>query len=78
MTGNGATATPTGSTCPAGQVLGKPHTDTLSQKLALPTLKVQVLDSSGTVLATLATYSNVNHNTGYAKRSFSLAGYAGP
>jgi hypothetical protein len=29
------------------------------------------------VLATLATYSNLNHNTGYAQHSFSLAGYAG-
>lgn len=140
---NEATATPTGSTCPAGQLLGNPgfetgtaspwsassgvlnnsssepphtgtwdawldgygstHTDTLSQKVALPTgcsnyqfsfwlhidtaetststaydtLKVQVLNSSGTVLATLATYSNLNHNTGYAQRSFSLAAYAG-
>jgi PKD repeat protein len=140
---NEATATPTGSICPSGQLLGNPgfetgtatpwsassgvlnnsssepartgswdawldgygstHTDTLSQKVALPTgctnyqfnfwlhidtaesttstaydtLKVQVLNSSGTVLATLATYSNLNHNTGYAQRSFSLAGYAG-
>jgi len=41
------------------------------------TLKVQVLNSSGTVLATLHTYSNLNHNTGYAKRSFSLNAYAG-
>jgi hypothetical protein len=29
------------------------------------------------VLATLHTYSNLNHNTGYAKRSFSLSAYAG-
>src|SRR5262249_27648763 len=41
------------------------------------TLKVQVLNSSGTVLATLATYSNLNHNTGYAQHTFSLASYAG-
>jgi PKD repeat protein len=41
------------------------------------TLKVQVLNSSGTVLATLATYSNLDHNTGYAQHSFSLAAYAG-
>jgi len=41
------------------------------------TLKVQVLNSSGTVLSTLHTYSNLNHNTGYAKRSFSLSSYAG-
>jgi len=36
-----------------------------------------VLNSSGTVLATLHTYSNLDHNTGYAQRTFSLAPYAG-
>jgi hypothetical protein len=41
------------------------------------TLKVQVLNSSGTVLGTLATYSNLDHNSGYALRSFSLAPYIG-
>jgi hypothetical protein len=40
-------------------------------------LTVQVLNSSGTVLATLHTYSNLDHNTGYAQRVFSLSGYAG-
>ena len=33
--------------------------------------------SSGTVLSTLATYSNLNHITGYAQHSFSLASYIG-
>ncbi len=41
------------------------------------TLTVQVLNSAGTVLATLATYSNLDHNTGYTQRTFSVAGYAG-
>jgi PKD repeat protein len=41
------------------------------------TLKVQVLNSSGAVLATLHTYSNLDHNTGYAQHSFSLSAYAG-
>jgi hypothetical protein len=41
------------------------------------TLKVQVLNSSGTVLSTLATYSNLDHITGYLQHSFSLAPYAG-
>ncbi|MER5642117.1 putative Ig domain-containing protein [Kitasatospora sp. NPDC002227] len=41
------------------------------------TLKVQVLNSSGTVLSTLATYSNVNAASGYTQRSFNLAAYAG-
>ncbi|MGA3523610.1 M4 family metallopeptidase [Melissospora conviva] len=40
-------------------------------------LQVQVLNSAGTVLSTLATYSNLNKATGYTQRSFSLASYAG-
>jgi hypothetical protein len=55
------------------------HIDTAetTTSTAYDTLKVQVLGSSGTVLSTLATYSNLNHNTGYAQHSFSLASYAG-
>jgi PLD-like domain/Putative Ig domain len=41
------------------------------------TLKVQVLGSSGTVLATLATFSNLNHATGYTQYTYSLSAYAG-
>jgi PKD repeat protein len=41
------------------------------------TLTVQVLNSSGAVLATLASYSNLDHNTGYAQHSVNLAAYAG-
>ena len=37
--------------------------------------KVQVLNSSGTVLATLQ--QRLDHNTGYAQRTFSLSAYAG-
>lgn len=44
---------------------------------AYDTLRVQVLNSSGTVLATLATYSNLNRAAGYSQKSFSLASYAG-
>ncbi len=40
-------------------------------------LNVQVLSSSGSVLATLATYSNLNKASGYSQKSFSLASYAG-
>lgn len=40
-------------------------------------LTVQVLNSSGSVLATLATYSNLNKAAGYSQKSFSLASYAG-
>ncbi|WP_446211652.1 M4 family metallopeptidase [Micromonospora sp. IBSANI012] len=45
--------------------------------IAYDTFKVQVLNSSGTVLATLATYSNLNKAAGYSQKSFSLAAYAG-
>ena len=41
------------------------------------TLKVQLLNSSGTVLRTLHTYSNLDHNSGYTKHTFSLSSYAG-
>ncbi|MEU4381244.1 M4 family metallopeptidase [Micromonospora echinofusca] len=44
---------------------------------AYDTLRVQVLNSSGTVLATLATYSNLNKAAGYSQKSFSLAAYKG-
>ncbi|MEU9991121.1 hydrolase [Streptomyces sp. NPDC048045] len=52
-------------------------TDETTASTAYDTLKAQVLDSSGTVLSTLATYSNLNAASGYTQRSFSLAGYAG-
>ena len=41
------------------------------------TLKVQVRNSSGAVLATLATYSNLNAAPGYAQVSFDLTSYKG-
>jgi hypothetical protein len=41
------------------------------------TLKVQLLSSSGAVLTTLATYSNLNATSGYSQKSFSVASYAG-
>ncbi|MFF9213231.1 MULTISPECIES: hydrolase [unclassified Streptomyces] len=55
------------------------HVDTAetTTTTAYDTLKAQVLDSSGTVLSTLATYSNLNAASGWTQRSFSLAGYAG-
>ncbi|HEV2639902.1 MAG TPA: S53 family peptidase [Actinocrinis sp.] len=40
-------------------------------------LTVQVVNSAGTVLATLATFSNLNHVTGYVQHSYSLAPYIG-
>ncbi len=82
---------------------GSAHTDTLSQKVALPsgcssyqfsfwmhidtaetstttkydTLLLQVLNPSGTVLANLYTYSNLNKNTGFSQHTFNLSAYAG-
>jgi hypothetical protein len=55
------------------------HIDTAetSTTTAYDTLKVQVLNSSGTVLSTLATYSNLNHNTGYTQQSFDVSAYKG-
>jgi hypothetical protein len=44
---------------------------------AYDTLKVQVRNSSGTVLATLATYSNLNKGSSYVQKSFDLAAYKG-
>ncbi|MFE9900842.1 hydrolase [Streptomyces achromogenes] len=55
------------------------HVDTAetTTSTAYDTLKVQVLNGSGTVLRTLATYSNLDAATGYTQRAFDLGGYAG-
>ena len=55
------------------------HIDTAetTTSSAYDKLTVQVLNGSGTVLATLATYSNLNHNAGYTQHTFDLSGYAG-
>jgi len=45
--------------------------------IAYDTLKVQIRNSANTVLATLATYSNLNKAAGYSQKSFSLAPYIG-
>ncbi len=36
-----------------------------------------MLNSSGTVLGTLHTWSNLNHNTGYAQQTFDMTPYVG-
>ena len=81
---------------------GTTHTDTVTQKVAIPAgkttaalyfylhidtqetgttaydkLTVQVLNSAGTLLATLGTYSNVNAATGYSHKGLSLNAYIG-
>jgi hypothetical protein len=54
------------------------HIDTQETgSTAYDTLKVQVLNSSGTVLATLATYSNVNAASSYSLKSLSMNAYIG-
>jgi hypothetical protein len=55
------------------------HIDTAqtSTTTAYDTLTVQILSSSGTVLGTLATFSNLNHGTGYLQYSYILSAYAG-
>jgi Putative Ig domain len=67
------------STCTTASFSFWLHIDTAetTTTTAYDTLSVQVLNSSGTVLATLATFSNLNHNTGYAQHSYSLASYIG-
>jgi hypothetical protein len=55
------------------------HIDTAetTTTTAYDKLTVQVRNSSGTVLKTLATYSNLDHNTGYAQKTFDLSAYIG-
>ena len=55
------------------------HIDTAetTTTTAFDTLQVQVLNSSGTVLATLGTFSNLNHAAGYQQHSFSVIQFKG-
>jgi Big-like domain-containing protein len=55
------------------------HIDTAetTTTTAFDKLAVQVRNSSGTVLSTLKTFSNLNKNTGYAQQSFDLTSFKG-
>ena len=55
------------------------HIDTAetTTSIAYDTLKVQVRNTANTVLATLATYSNLNKATGYSQKSFDVTAYRG-
>jgi len=55
------------------------HVDTAetSKTSMFDTLTVQVLDTSGNVLQTLATFSNLNAAAGYQQHSFNLNAYIG-
>jgi hypothetical protein len=44
---------------------------------AFDTLKVQIRNTSGTVLSTLQTFSNLNKNTGFLQRSFDVTSFKG-
>ena len=51
--------------------------DETTTTTAYDTLKVQVRSSTGAVLATLATYSNLNKGTAYVQRTFDVSTYKG-
>jgi hypothetical protein len=53
------------------------QSDETTTTTAYDTLKVQVRNSSGTVLATLATYSNLNKGSSYVQKTFDLSAYKG-
>ncbi len=53
------------------------NTAETTRTTAYDTLTVQVLNTSGTVLGTLATYSNLNAATGYVQHTFNMAAYIG-
>ncbi|MYN08464.1 M4 family metallopeptidase [Pseudoduganella aquatica] len=84
--GNGTTATETltqavaiPSAATAATLSFALHIDTAetTTSTAYDKLTVTVKNSSGAVLGTLATYSNLNKATGYQTRSFSLLPYKG-
>jgi subtilase family serine protease len=86
MDGYGRSHTDTSSqtvTIPAGKTVATLqyylHIDTAetTSSIAYDTLKVQVTNTSGTVLSTLATWSNLNHANGYVVHSSSLASFIG-
>jgi hypothetical protein len=86
MDGYGTTHTDT-----AGQTISIPstvttatltfwlHIDTAetTTTTAFDTLKVQVLNTGGTVLSTLATFSNLNKAAGYQQHSFDVSAFKG-
>ena len=86
MDGYGRSHTDTSSqtvTIPAGKTSATLqyylHIDTAETtgSTAYDTLKVQVTNTSGTVLSTLATWSNLNHANGYVVHSSSLNSFIG-
>ncbi len=70
-------AVPSGYTSATLSFYMKIDTAETTTATAYDKMSVQILNSSGTVLATLATYSNLNKSTGYVQKSFSLSSYIG-
>lgn len=68
---------PAGATSATLNFYLKIDTAETTTTIAFDTLKVQVRNSSNTVLATLATYSNLNKGTVYLLKSFDLTAYKG-
>lgn len=86
LDGYGTTHTDTATqtvTIPAGKTSATLvfwlHIDTAetTTTTAFDKLTVQVLNTSNTVLATLGTFSNLNHATGYQQHSFSMNSFIG-
>ena len=86
MDGYGTTHTDTASqtvAIPAGKTSATLvfwlHIDTAetTTTTAFDTIKVQVLNTGGTVLATLGTFSNLNKAAGYQQHSFSMNSFIG-
>jgi len=55
------------------------HIDTAERTTttAYDTMRAQILSTGGTVLSTLATYSNLNAAAGYQQRTFNVSAFAG-
>lgn len=52
-------------------------TNELSSTTAYDTMKIQLRNSAGSVLTTLATYSNLNKNNAYVQKTFDVSAYKG-
>jgi hypothetical protein len=68
---------PSGATSATLNFYLKIDTAETTTTTAYDTLQVQIRNSANTVLATLATYSNLNQTTVYVLKSFDLTAYKG-
>jgi hypothetical protein len=67
------------STCKNATLTFWLHVDTAETTTTTKydTLKLDILNSAGTVLSTPGSWSNLDHNTGYTQRTVSLSSYVG-